>query len=84
MPFPADRENPRYYVITRINVMEQYRGQGYGTRILNMILEDADKEGKRLLLEPVPSGGLDQKELEAWYERHGFTWGAWHMKRMPR
>jgi GNAT superfamily N-acetyltransferase len=80
MPTTGRRE---YYVITRINVMEQYRGQGYGTKILNMILEDADSEGVVLFLEPVPSGGLSKKELEAWYERHGFDWGTWHMKRKP-
>jgi len=80
VPLPGSK---RYFVITRINVMEKFRGKGYGTRILNMILEDADKEGVILLLEPVPSGGLSDKELIAWYTRHGFEWGTWHMKRKP-
>lgn len=64
--------------------MERYRGQGFGTKILNMILEDADKEGVILILEPVASGGLTNNELVAWYERHGFDWGTWHMRRLPQ
>ena len=81
---PTNSGRRRHYVITRINVMEQYRGQGYGTRILDLILNDADAEGVSLFLEPVPSDGLDMDELTAWYERHGFGWGAWHMLRRPR
>lgn len=76
-------ENSKNYVITRINVMERYRGMGFGTQILNEILADADKEGVKLFLEPIASNGLTQKELEAWYVRHGFEWGAWHMRRRP-
>lgn len=74
----------RHYVITRINVMDQYRGRGYGSKILNMILEDADNEGATLFLEPVPSGPLDAEALKEWYSRSGFEWGAWHMRRKPR
>lgn len=80
---PVDSSRKEYFVITRINVMERYRGQGYGSKILNMILEDADKEGVVLFLEPTPSGGLSEKELKAWYERHGFSYDAWHMRRLP-
>jgi GNAT superfamily N-acetyltransferase len=81
---PVDSTRREYYVITRINVMERYRGQGYGTKILNQILEDADAEGVTLYLEPSPSGGLSLEELKAWYERHGFTEGVWHMRRKAR
>lgn len=80
---PVDSTRREYFVITRINVMKRYRGQGYGTKILNMILEDADKEGVVLFLEPLASGGLPRAELEAWYGRHGFDWGTWHMRRLP-
>lgn len=72
------------YVISRINVMEKYRGLGYGTKILNMILKDADREGVTLFLDLVPSGGLNGKELKAWYMRHGFIWDAYHMIRQPK
>jgi GNAT superfamily N-acetyltransferase len=80
------RTSPRRqkdYVITRINVMERYRGQGLGTEILEMIFADADAEGIDLLLEPVASGGLTQQQLIDWYTRHGFTYDAWYMIRNP-
>ena len=81
---PVDSTKREYYVITRINVMEKYRGQGLGTKILSMIIEDADKENVTLFLEPVSSGWLSSEELQAWYERNGFTWGTWHMRRKPK
>lgn len=81
---PIDSTRREYYVITRINVMEQFRGQGLGTKILEEILKDADDEGVILFLEPQASGGLSQKKLEAWYERHGFDYGTWHMRRKPK
>lgn len=81
---PIDSTKREYYVITRINVMERFRNQGYGAKILDMILKDADGEKVTLFLQPVASGGLDEKELINWYERHGFIYGAWHMKRKPK
>lgn len=81
---PIDSTKREYWVVTRINVMEKFRGQGYGTKVLDLILQDADAEGVTLFLEPVASGGLSQEDLTAWYERHGFDWGTWHMKRKPR
>lgn len=81
---PVDSTRREYYVITRINVMERYRGRGFGTQILNEILADADAEDVILYLDPLPSGGLNAEELKAWYERHGFEWGTWHMRRKPK
>lgn len=81
---PIDSSKREYWVITRINVMEQFRGQGYGTRILEDILRDADAENVTLFLEPAASGGLSQEELIEWYKRHGFDYGTWHMKRKPK
>lgn len=76
-------EKSKNYVITRINVMDKYRGMGFGTQILETILKDADEEGIRLFLEPSASGGLSQDELIEWYKRHGFTQDAWHLMRKP-
>lgn len=80
---PTRGPRRRYYVVTNIRVMDKYRGQGYGSKVLNLICEDADRENVTLFLEPVASDGLTQKELVAWYERHGFDWGTWHMRRKP-
>lgn len=81
---PVDENGRDYHVITRINVMEQYRGRGYGTKILEMILEDADKESITLVLEPVPSGPLDAKQLRDWYTRYGFVETGFYLKRDPK
>lgn len=58
--------------ITRINVPEQFRGQGHGTALLKMILEDADKEDLELKLEVYASGALNMEQLQEWYSRYGF------------
>lgn len=60
------------FIITRINVPKQHRKQGHGTRLLQRILDDADKEGVKLALFCAPSGGLTFRQLVNWYKRHGF------------
>lgn len=73
------------WTITRINVPENHRGKGNGTRLLEHILEDADKEAVTLWLEVSPSDGLDREQLVAWYRRHGFTGQPGdYMTRLPR
>ena len=61
-------------LITRINVPIQYRMAGLGSKILREICKDADRQRVNLVVEPVASGGLTQKSLTDWYERHGFVW----------
>jgi GNAT superfamily N-acetyltransferase len=61
------------HYVNRINVPQRFRGKGYGSRLLNMILEDADNERTMLVLEPSASGGLSQEDLIEWYQRHGFV-----------
>lgn len=63
-----------YYMVTRINVPQQFRGKGIGTRLLKQILDDADKEGVILVLWPQASDGLPTYILEEWYKRYGFKW----------
>lgn len=60
------------WTITRINIPEKSRGNGYGSRLLRRITDDADAEVVKLVLEPFPSGPLDYDALVAWYTRHGF------------
>ena len=61
-------------LISRINVPVRSRGRGLASKMLKEILRDADAMGITLILEPVPSGGLDYEQLVAWYQRHGFMW----------
>jgi GNAT superfamily N-acetyltransferase len=63
---------PKWWCISRINVPVGYRGQGFGTKLLKEITDDADKEGETLALEIIPSGDLGYDDLEAWYRRNGF------------
>lgn len=70
-------------VITRINVPKESRGKGYGRKLLQQIIDDADAEGVYLYLEILASGGLIHDQLEAWYLRHGFKWTGGVYRRIP-
>ncbi len=61
-------------LLTRVNVPQQSRGQGVGSRLLKMVTDAADVDRVDLWLEVNPSGGLKYRELVAWYKRHGFKW----------
>lgn len=65
------------WLITRINVPADKRGNGLGSAMLQRILRDADQEQVLLYLEPMATGqhanGLDQDALVKWYEAHGFV-----------
>lgn len=70
--------NTEYYAyeIHRINVPSPFRRKGYGTRLLKMITDDADREGANLWLVAVSSGEMLRSELIAWYKRHGFEYNV--------
>lgn len=74
---------PGAYYITRINVPISHRGKGYGTKLLEQFLKQADANGWTVWLEIQPSDGLTYDELEAWYLRHGFR-GFMIYKRRPK
>jgi len=64
---------PGCFWINRINVPEAWRGTGIARKLLKQCLDEADREGKALILAVSPSDGLDFKQLMAWYKRHGFA-----------
>lgn len=77
------------WIITRINVPHERRGEKLGSALLDRICADADKEGIALMLAPEASAGergLGQIDLEAWYLRRGFRWtrAGTMMERRPR
>ena len=80
----APGELTQNWTITRINVPKEFRNKGYGTKLLKLILDDADRDMITLQLEPSPSDGLNYKQLVAWYKRYGFkiTLNG-YMKRLP-
>lgn len=73
-------------IITRINVPLVHRGRGHGSALLQMLLDDADKEGVKLWLEINASGELTHEQLELWYTRHGFKnyKGTGVYRRLPK
>lgn len=62
-----------YWHITRINVPQQARGHGLGSKMLDLLCREADEEGAALSLEVQSSGPLDDEALRAWYGRRGFV-----------
>ena len=61
------------YLLTRINVPQEHRGKGIGSKILDKVCLEADEEQAVLELHPVPSGGLTKTQLVKWYKRRGFV-----------
>lgn len=59
--------------ITRLNVPLEFRGQGFGRQLINLILSDADKFGATLYLQVSSSGELDNTDISKWYSRNGFV-----------
>lgn len=63
------------YLITRVEVMKQFRGKGHASRLLGKVIEDADREGVTLHLSVEPDGSeesIDEKGLLQWYDKLGF------------
>lgn len=72
-------------LLTRINVPKVSRGLGVGSRLLQLMLKDADSSGTVIWLEILSSGPLDKNDLVAWYKRNGFqTVGISLMRRVPK
>lgn len=73
------------YIISRINVPENYRNLKHGSDLLDQCIKDADTENVTLSLYIYPSGSLNFTELKRWYERRNFiqvSWGFW--ERQPK
>lgn len=79
--------NDRTSIVTGLQVANELRGQGNGSKLLKLITDDADTEGIVLLLgvEPDASLGLSYDDLTAWYKRKGFRPVRGNaMQRQPR
>ncbi len=70
-------------IITRVNVPAPHRGKGIASELLKEVTVAADQDRVNLYLEIAASDGLDNDQLRAWYERHGFVGSAMLMRR-PR
>lgn len=77
----------RGWLLTRIFVPIDRRGQGVASRILAQLLAEADYEGATLLLEVPPNGKFEHatSELQDWYKEHDFERHSLTLwKRLPK
>lgn len=72
------------YCINRVFVPSDFRGQGFGSKVLALCLEDADRLNVTLWLTINPYGDLDYKSLDAWYKRNGFVFNGEVYVRKPK
>jgi len=59
---------PNWFVLTGIQAGEP----GHASEVLDKLCEKADAAGWNIVLCPIASGRLGQKELIGWYERRNF------------
>lgn len=61
----------------------EQRKQGYARSLMNMICDEADRDGKLLLLHasPYAEGGMNAEQLEQWY---GVQFGFMAIQAEPR
>jgi N-acetylglutamate synthase-like GNAT family acetyltransferase len=85
--------SPHMSLLSGVEVAVNLRGRGNGTRLLKLVLADADKEGVTLVLSVGSDDSplsLSNLQLADWYERHGFrvidgkTASGLTMQRIPR
>lgn len=67
------RQNPPVYSLKYISVPDDARGEGMGSKLLQVVLQEADKTHSIITLDPVAAGEMSTAELEKWYARHGFV-----------
>lgn len=73
---PPEGFHPTWWYVNRIHVLDKYQHQGYGTRIMKWITQDADLEKVTLCLEINAYGALSHEQLEEWYRKYGFEYNA--------
>lgn len=68
--------SPKVWAITSVGVGIKFRRQGHASRLLQEVVNDADRETVVLILqvEPDPHDGTNRtaEELKGWYRRVGF------------
>lgn len=62
------------YYFNRLIVDKKLRGQGLSIKLMNQVVEWADKEKIIILLEINPYGDLGYLQLAQFYMRFGFEW----------
>lgn len=58
--------------VVRVWTDPEHRKEGFATELMKSIIEDADIEGRVLILNPKTFGRVGLEKLVPWYERFGF------------
>lgn len=68
----VDEIKPGEWHISRVMVVEKFRGQGLGSKLLNIIIEKCRENGAKSI-KVTPGGyGADSKRQQNFYKRVGF------------
>lgn len=59
--------------VVRVWTDPEARKQGYATKLMKDVCNDADIEGRVLMLNPKPFGRVGLEDLPKWYARFGFA-----------
>jgi GNAT superfamily N-acetyltransferase len=62
------------YYFNRLIVDRKLRGRGLSIKLMNQVVEWADKNNIEIILQINPYGELDYLQLSQFYERFGFVW----------
>jgi len=60
------------WIFDHIFVAEEHRAKGYGSEVLNKLTDYLDQNRLDLYAYIHSTGSLDDRQLLAWYKRHGF------------
>ena len=68
---PADPSHKKVYLE---NILSHDKGKGNAKSVLDRLTKIADEEGidMRLMPKPTGKGGMNKKQLDAWYRKFGF------------
>ena len=59
--------------LTKIEIFEDYRKEGYATQVMNQIIDYANDKGATIILTPDPYlKNITKKNLSDWYKSFGF------------
>lgn len=72
--FHLFRTKAGFLNLSKIEIFEGYRKEGYATQVMNQIIDYANKEGATIILTPDPYlKNISKKNLTDWYKDFGFV-----------
>ncbi|MEU0120650.1 GNAT family N-acetyltransferase [Streptomyces albidoflavus] len=69
-----------HLVLSKIVVPRELRSQGIGTRVMELLITEADKQAVTMTLSPTREFGSGLRRLRAFYRRFGFSMNGGRIK----